>query len=322
MLRLNRRLGRVVSFLTTLACVACSSPSGPSHRPGVPATGDGGAAGAASTTAVVLGGPNDVGATPVGAGAPTGVGALAVPDPVFKNRPAANALDEIYGYFPLTVNFNLCRSTDPDPGDQLRYTFDFDNDGTVDFRGTCRAAYTYFVPSSAKVCVSDRNPDGEVCKTYAIAPGPPVEDVACPLGVVNGSLSAGGPILANRLFRDDVASSCAGKAFPGVLSQENTYTVHNLGPVGDADTCVTVNWEIGGCFIESSYRAFPAAYAGAFDPADLSSGYLGDSGGSDSRPFSFVVPGGASLRIVVTSVGGPADCSYSFEVVSCSDPLT
>lgn len=155
MLRQNRSYGRVVSFVATLACVACSNPSAPSPRPGTTVTGEGGAAGAA-----------------------TGVGALAVPVAVFRTNPAANALDEIYGYFPLTVNFNLCRSTDPDPGDSLRYTFDFDADGTVDFRGTCRASYTYHAPARARVCVSDRTPDGEVCKTYAIAPTPPEPEAA------------------------------------------------------------------------------------------------------------------------------------------------
>ena len=157
MLRPNRHYGRVVSVIATLACVACSNPSAPSRRPAAPITGE--------------------------AGAGAGVGALAVPDPVFKTTPPANALDQINGYFPLTVTFNLCRSTDPDPGDQLRYTFDFDNDGNVDFRGTCRASHTYHASSTARVCVSDRNPDGEVCKTYAIAPAPPkVESTPVPEG--------------------------------------------------------------------------------------------------------------------------------------------
>lgn len=318
MLRLSRRFGRVVAFVATLACVACSSPSGPSHRAGAPATGEGGTAGAAATTAVALGGPNDVGSTPVGAGAPTGgVGALAAPTGVFKTKPAANALGEINGYFPLTVTFNLCRSTDPDPGDQLRYTFDFDNDGVIDFRGTCRVDYTYFVPSSAKVCVSDRQPDGEVCKVYAINPGPPAEELSCPTGIVNGSLSATGPTMVTRLFRDGVPSNCSGKAFPGTTGDENTYTVHNVGPVSDANSCVTVSWDDGDC----GTAAHALAYSGAFNPADLSSGFLGDIGSSEDGTFSFVVPGGAGLRIVVQSNFGPVSCNYSFEILSCDAGL-
>jgi hypothetical protein len=279
----------------------------------MPATGDGGTAGAASTTAVALGSANDVGATPVGAGAPTGVGALALPNPVFKTKPAANALDEINGYFPLTVTYNLCRSTDPDPGDLLRYTFDFDNDGNVDFRGTCRAEHTYFAPSSAKVCVSDRTPDGEVCKTYAIAPGPPEPEFSCPVGAVSGSLSATGPKVPTRLFRDGAPSGCSGKAFPGTTGGENTYTVHNLGPVSGADSCVTVVWDDGTC----GTGAHAIAYSGAFNPADHSAGYLGDIGSSVDGTFSFVVPAGSGLRIVVNSNFGPATCNYSFEVRSC-----
>jgi hypothetical protein len=114
-----------------------------------------------------------------------GVKGLAVPDAVFRTQPAVNESGVIAGPAPLTVTFNTCRSTDLDPGDALKARFDFDGDGVVDFAGAgagCRATHTYEASAAAIVCVTDRNPESEVCRTYRIRIGaePPAPTVpAC-----------------------------------------------------------------------------------------------------------------------------------------------
>src|SRR6185295_20402272 len=79
-------------------------------------------------SAVTAGGDGRVSAQSVGS----------PPTAVFKTQPPANGESVITGGSTLDVTFNLCQSTDPDAGDELKYTFDYDGDGTVDEKGHCR----------------------------------------------------------------------------------------------------------------------------------------------------------------------------------------
>ena len=89
--------------------------------------------------------------------------------PVFQTRPREKD-GRITGASPLEVQFNLCRSRSTEAGDELKFTYDFDGDGTVDELGHCRARHTFIAPATARVCVSDRRPDGAVCRTYQVEP--------------------------------------------------------------------------------------------------------------------------------------------------------
>jgi hypothetical protein len=89
---------------------------------------------------------------------------------VFKTRPPA-VNGTISGRGPLDVTFNMCPTSDPDPGDLLKFTYDFDNDGIIDYYGHCRQTHRY--PASdrcpeATVCASDRQPGHRVCRTYTV----------------------------------------------------------------------------------------------------------------------------------------------------------
>jgi hypothetical protein len=113
------------------------------------------------------------------------------PNAVFRTQPREIYEGELGGTAPLEVTFNTCRSTDPDPGDQLRYTFDFDADGVNNFQGTCRGTHTYVYPQSAIICVDDRQPfpGHKICKKYQIyvRPGPPVQAPPPRIVVSNGT---------------------------------------------------------------------------------------------------------------------------------------
>jgi hypothetical protein len=96
------------------------------------------------------------------------VGSTTLPNAVIRTRPAA-VDGVISGKGPLLVIFNTCRSSDVDEGDQLKTTVDFDNDGQVDYAGAfCRPDHTYEDDSKATVCVTDRNRDSKICKTFKI----------------------------------------------------------------------------------------------------------------------------------------------------------
>ena len=91
------------------------------------------------------------------------------PDVVFKTRPrAVNGV--ISGRGPLDVTFNMCPTSDSDAGDQLKFTYDFDGDGRIDYYGHCRQTHRYGASNQcldATVCASDCQPGHRVCRTYS-----------------------------------------------------------------------------------------------------------------------------------------------------------
>jgi hypothetical protein len=96
------------------------------------------------------------------------------PDAIFRTTPDPDGRGRIAGYSPLEVTFNMCPSTDPDEGDELKFTYDWEGDGEVDFFGHCRATHVYTnadpspICSDTTVCVSDRQPDHATCRTYKV----------------------------------------------------------------------------------------------------------------------------------------------------------
>jgi hypothetical protein len=96
------------------------------------------------------------------------------PNAVFRTRPRADPDGTIAGGAAFEVTYNLCPSTDPDPGDELRFSFDFDGDGLTDERGSCRVAHRYEVGAyetgctATTACVSDRQPEHKVCRTFQV----------------------------------------------------------------------------------------------------------------------------------------------------------
>ncbi len=80
------------------------------------------------------------------------------PEPSFRTTPPASG-SSITGKAPFTVQFNMCRSVDPD-GDRLTFRMDLDGDGLYELFGAtgadCRHEFTYPVGSrTATVCVTD-----------------------------------------------------------------------------------------------------------------------------------------------------------------------
>lgn len=71
---------------------------------------------------------------------------------------------------PLLVNINMCGSSDPDPGDELRFTAAWGDH--QDSRGLCWLEHTYTRHGTytAVACVSDRQPlpGHELCKSYTV----------------------------------------------------------------------------------------------------------------------------------------------------------
>ncbi|MCH8961066.1 MAG: hypothetical protein IH820_06995, partial [Bacteroidetes bacterium] len=67
--------------------------------------------------------------------------------------------------------------------------------------------------------------------------------VCPPSGSISGSLEPGDSGMPVRIFRDGVASTCGGKAFPGTFGGPNVFDQFGPYLVGSAGTCVTVNFD-------------------------------------------------------------------------------
>ena len=117
------------------------------------------------------------------------------------------------------------------------------------------------------------------------------------------------PTMSARLVANGVSSVCApAKSFPGTVAGTYTYkttTAYNNGP----ERCVTVNFDQGTC----GSNVLLSAYAGSFNPANLSQNYLGDAGSFQTLPFSFMAPANAAVVLVAASAtsGVPAACQFS-----------
>lgn len=131
------------------------------------------------------------------------------------------------------------------------------------------------------------------------------------------SLTTSDSSQTDRLGRDGVPSTCAGKASPGgiggtpALRYYKTFTFTNTSAAARCYT-VTINAALGGAGdIES------AAYDQAYIPASLDMNYLGDTGivglGTTvgSASYSFTVPAMHNFVVVVNTTGTTTSSQWS-----------
>ncbi|PYL25163.1 MAG: hypothetical protein DMF44_03050 [Verrucomicrobia bacterium] len=113
---------------------------------------------------------------------------------------------------------------------------------------------------------------------------------------------------ADRIGRDGRPSSCGGKASPGGgFPGTHYYKTFNFSNTSGAARCytVTINADLNGPGdIES------VAYDQVYDPTNIGTNYLGDSGISGlgttvgTATYSFTVPAGHNFVVVVNTTGG------------------
>ena len=142
------------------------------------------------------------------------------------------------------------------------------------------------------------------------------EDIlGCPL--VGTFVETTDPVTTgNRLALSGAGSTCGTvKAFPGTVAETglryDTFAYTNTGPARCVTFQITGNCPAPGVLL--------SAYSGAFNPADVSAGYLGDAGlGSDNnvvRTLALDMTTGQSVNLVVSNAtldgGGAAQtCAW------------
>ena len=131
------------------------------------------------------------------------------------------------------------------------------------------------------------------------------------------SAFTGGTTQSGRIFRDGIASTCAGKAYPGIFNAGTTYNYETFtyGNTGATPSCVTINFDPDAGATPCGTNAHASAYAGSYDPANQGTNFLGDVGSSVAQPFAFTIPAGQQLVLAVTNTANAAVCTFAFEVV-------
>lgn len=140
--------------------------------------------------------------------------------------------------------------------------------------------------------------------------------------VFTGRITATDPLMSKRLFRDATPSTCAvPKSFPGDFTASVNYDTFSIVNDTGSAKCVTIALTVNdGVYIHAS------AYKGSFNPANLATNYLGDSGSSNTAgetyPFEVTVPAGETL-VIVLNTNFPGDVlanDYSLAVSGLNCP--
>lgn len=120
-----------------------------------------------------------------------------------------------------------------------------------------------------------------------------------------------------RIFRDEIASTCPSKAYPGIFNAATTYNFEafTYRNTSGAAACVTVNFDPDAGATPCGVNAHASAYIGSYNPADQATNFVGDVGSSVAQPFSFEVPASSDLVIAVTNTQSAAACTFAFQVV-------
>lgn len=144
------------------------------------------------------------------------------------------------------------------------------------------------------------------------------EGVMCPPGGPVTTAFTGATTQLGRIFRDAIASVCPSKVYPGIFNAATTfnYETFTYTNTSGATACVTVNFDPNTGGTPCGTNAHASAYLNSYNPASQATNYVGDVGSSITQPFSFDVPAGTDMVLVVTNTSAQAICGFTFEVLN------
>ncbi|KAB2962124.1 MAG: hypothetical protein F9K18_10255 [Thermoanaerobaculia bacterium] len=231
---------------------------------------------------------------------------------VFANVSARNAcvrvlFDPDAGATPCGVNAHaVLYSPSYDPANQgLNYLGDVGSSVRQNFRAE--------VPAGAPFTVVVVNTTSAALCTFNVA----VVNAPCQIEFGRefvGDFSGGSSgTQLGRLFRDGIPSTCGNKAFPGVFNPGSTYnyeTASGSNPSTHA-ACYEIEFNPNQCPTPCGVNAHASVHSPAYNPADMSQGYLADVGSSVEQSFFATLAGGAPFTVAVTNTSSQANCTYS-----------
>jgi len=150
-----------------------------------------------------------------------------------------------------------------------------------------------------------------VSPTPTATPVTPTPTPSCPPIVVDGVIDASDPTQTDRLFRTGTPGTCnAHKMCPGPFGdgQQHHYDFYSFSNTFGETECINVDINTA---CAGTNLIFATAYLGNFDPTDICTNYLADEGDSPNptQPFSFDLPAGQTVVLVVAEIIVDAGCS-------------
>jgi hypothetical protein len=151
------------------------------------------------------------------------------------------------------------------------------------------------------------------------------QNFVCPQTVIHGTLGSNDPTFPGprasgnqigRLNRNGIASNCAAPKTCQIIDPAGAraYDAYTFANTSGADQCVSV--QLTGTGGDNNLQS--NAYLGSYDPNNICTNYLADPGLSLGVPptptnFSFVVPAGTSL-IVVVHTTNPGETGGTYDL--------
>ena len=220
--------------------------------------------------------------------------------------------------------------------DQLNYEVAFFEDGSLPFQYIYNTITPSTVPNPFSQLVIGSKKDDSNFSVFGCDPSggqaPPVASgdaltPTCVAGggsptptpsgtpsgcVVSGSIDTGDPTQTDRLFRSGVPQTCPPSTTcatfgDGLPHHYDEYTFTNTT---GSTQCVTVDTDTA---CTGTNFIFIASYLGSFDPANICTNWIGDSGSSPDigvpAPYQFDLDDGQTVVIVVSEVTPDAGCA-------------
>jgi hypothetical protein len=149
--------------------------------------------------------------------------------------------------------------------------------------------------------------------TYSCAAGgasPTPTPSGTPSGcTVTGSIDLSDPTQTDRLFRSGIPQTCPASTTCAIFGDPTPhhYDAYTFTNTTGAPQCVTVDTNTA---CTGTNFVFIAAYLGSFDPTNICTNWIGDSGSSPNpeQAFSFDVNDGDTFVLVVSEVTPEAGC--------------
>ena len=161
------------------------------------------------------------------------------------------------------------------------------------------------------------------CAGGGQSPTPTPTATGSPSGcIVNGSIDTSDPTQIDRLFRSGIPQTCPPSTTCATFGDPTPrhYDSYTFTNTTGATQCVTVDTDTA---CTGTNFIFIAAYLGSFDPNNICTNWIGDSGSSPDigmpAPFSFNVDNGQTFVVVVSEVTPNAGCpAYTVTVTPAS----
>jgi len=165
-------------------------------------------------------------------------------------------------------------------------------------------------PTATATATGTATPTPTAAATATATPtATPTASPSCTPIVINGSIDDSDPTQTDKLVRSGIAQTCPPSTSCAIFGEPTPhhYDSYTFTNTSGSTQCVTIDTNTE---CNRVLSIFIAAYLGSFDPANICTNWIGDSGFSPDpeRAFQVEVPAGQTLVVVVSEFTADAGC--------------